>query len=328
MKIVFHGSNAANYRPGFADLVDRDHRIIDLSDALDQPGERQHFESADVVVGIKLHAQMPVPRAARLFQAPAAGTDAIDAALLPSGTTLCNAFGHEHAIAEYVMAALLQRHVPLAGADADLRAQRWTWFAGRPGALRTELGEQTIGLLGYGHIAKAIAQRARAFGMRVLVANRSPVADASIDRYFSLDQLTEFMASADAIVATLPLTARTRSIVAAAELAAMRPEAVIVNVGRGPVIDEQALYDALSQRRIGGAVIDTWYQYPTPDRAQCAPSALPFDQLPNVLMTPHMSGWTSGMVRRRQQTMADNIKRLAEGRPLLNVVASGSAERR
>ena len=87
---------------------------------------------------------MPQPKAVRLYHAPGAGTDAIDAALLPAHSALCNCFGHEGAIAEYVMTALLMRHVPLQAADADLRQQRWTYWAGRPTALRTELGAQTL----------------------------------------------------------------------------------------------------------------------------------------------------------------------------------------
>jgi phosphoglycerate dehydrogenase-like enzyme len=326
LKVAFHGDNAANFRQDFESLIDPAHRIVDLSESLQAPGEREHYETADVVVGIKLNAQMPAPRAMRLFHAPAAGVDAIDATLLPPAATLCNCFGHEDAIAEYVMATLLTRHVPLAQADHDLRQQRWTYWAGRANALRSELGQQTLGLVGFGHIAKALARRAKAFGMRVHVANRSAVADAQVDRTFGLDELPALMGSADAIVVTLPLTPQTSGLVGARELAAMRPDGVIVNVGRGPVIDEQALYDALAQRRIGGAVIDTWYQYPKPAQPECAPSRLPFAELPNLMMTPHMSGWTSGTVRRRQQTIADNIERLAAGRPLLNIVAAPSAE--
>ena len=320
LNIVFHGSNATNFRQGFERLIDVRHQITDVSDNLDNSGERDCYENADVIVGVKFNASLPLPRRLRLFHAPAAGTDAVDLALLPATAALCNCFGHEAAIAEYVMTALLLRHVPLAAADADLRAQRWTYWAGRLTGLRTELGGQTIGLLGFGHIAKAIAARAKAFGMGVHVANRSAVSSPLVDRYFSLAELPSFMGSADALVVSLPLTEQTRGLIGQAELAAMRPEAVILNVGRGPVIEEQALFDALAERRIGGAIIDTWYQYPTPTQAECAPSSLDFASLPNVVMTPHMSGWTTGTVLRRQHTMADNIARLAEGRSLLNVV--------
>ena len=320
LKIVFHGQNAANFRQGFEQLVAPEHQILDLSDALDQPGECAHYESADVVIGIQLNDSMPVPLKARLFHAPAAGTDAVNTALLPATCTLANCFGHENAIAEYVIAALLMRHVPLASADHDLRQQRWTYWAGRQAALRTELGAQTIGLLGFGHIAQTVAQRAKAFGMRVHVANRSPVSHPMVDQSWTLDALQDFMASADAVVVSLPLTDNTLGLVDAKAISAMRPDAVLMNVGRGAVIDEKALDEALASRQIGGAVIDTWYQYPTPTQAECAPSQYDFAALDNVLMTPHMSGWTAGTVRRRQETLADNIARLSRGEALINVL--------
>lgn len=319
MRIVFHGGNAANFRDGFETLLDAPHDIRDVGDLVDQPGERESFEAAEVIVGVKLSAAEPLPKALKLYQAPAAGTDTIDVSRLPPGAVLCNCFGHEPAIAEYVMAALLARHVPLADADARLRKGEWKWWAGRPGALRTELGRQTIGLLGFGHIGKAIAGRARAFGMRVTVANRTLPPDGAADERYGLADLRAFMASADAIVVSLPLNEETRGLVGADLLAAMRPGAVIVNVGRGPVIDPQALYEALGTKRIG-AIIDTWYQYPTPDRPETKPGTFAFDTLPNVVMTPHMSGWTEGTVERRKAAMAENINRLLRGAELANVV--------
>jgi phosphoglycerate dehydrogenase-like enzyme len=322
MKIAFHGNNAANFRGGFAERLGDGHEIVELSDALDRPGEREHFVSAEVIIGIRLGAAEPDPVKLRLYHAPAAGLDAIDASRLPPGAKLCNCFGHEHAIAEYVFAALLQRHVPLIDADERLRKGEWKYWAGSPGALRTELGSQTIGLLGFGHIGKAIAVRAKAFGMRVLVANRSPVAASPlVDMYYGLDALQEFMGAADAIVVSLPLSDQTKGIVDARALATMRPDAIILNVGRGPVIDEAALYDALESRRIGGAIIDTWYNYPSAPGTTALPGKLPFHALPNLIMTPHMSGWTHGTIRRRQQTIADNIRRLSKGEPLVNVIA-------
>ena len=321
MKIVFHGGNAANFRQGFEALLEEPHEIVDVTDALDRPGEKEHFTTADVIVGIKLGNAEPVPNKLRLYHAPAAGTDAIDRSRLPAGSALCNCFGHEHAIAEYVMTALLLRHVPIPDADAKLRQGEWAYWAGRPGALRTELGSQTIGLLGFGHIGKAIAARAKAFGMRVVVANRSPVPHSDlVDESYGLDRLRSFMGSADAIVVSLPLSDQTAGIVGAPEIAAMRSGAIILNVGRGPVIDEQALFDALSQRRIE-AVIDTWYNYPTPDRPQTQPGKLAFNELSNLVMTPHMSGWTTGTILRRQQTIAENIRRLSHNEALLNMVS-------
>lgn len=318
LRIVFHGANAAQFRPGLEHLVGTEHQIEVLEDPLTDPRAIACFQAADVIVGIRLDAQMPRLHQLRLYHAPAAGTDAIDTSLLPAGSSLCNCFGHEQAIAEYVFAALLSRHVPLAQADADLRQQRWTFWAGAPNALRTELGSQTLGVVGLGHIGRTVAQRARAFGMRVHGCNRSASPSDSVDQFWPLDQLDDFMRSVDAVVITLPLTDDTRGLIGERALAALAPHAVLINVGRGPVVQEQALFNALMKKQIGGAVIDTWYQYPGAGKIVAAPSQLDFASLPNVLMTPHMSGWTHGTVQRRQQTLADNIQRLSQGRPLIN----------
>jgi phosphoglycerate dehydrogenase-like enzyme len=321
MKIVFHGANASAFEPGFVDLFERPHDILVVSDGAATAAERDAIASADVLIGVKLDATVPKPERLRLYHAPAAGTDAIDRSRLPPAVPLCNAYGHEYAIAEYVIAAVLNRFIPFAAADRDLRKGEWTLWPSRANTLRREMGDSTMGLLGFGHIGKAIAARAKAFGMRVTVANRSPVSSPLVDQSFGLDQLPAFMASADTIVASLPLLPETRGVVGKEGLAAMRPDAVIVNVGRGPVIDQTALYEALKARRIGGAVIDTWYAYPADIDATVRPARMPFHELDNIVMTPHMSAWTNGTVRRRQETMAENIRRLEHGEPLINLVA-------
>lgn len=321
MKIVFHGANSGAFEPGFSNLLERRHDVSVVSDTLEIAADQQLFREADVLIGIRLDAKLPKPERLRLYHAPAAGTDGIDRSRLPPSVPLCNCFGHEYAIAEYVMAAVLNRFIPLAAADRDLRKGEWTLWPSRPNTVRREMGDSTMGLLGFGHIGKAVAARAKAFGMRVTVANRSPVSSPLVDQSFGLDQMSAFMASADTIVASLPLLPETRGIVGASALAAMRPDAVIVNVGRGPVIDQTALYNALKERRIGGAVIDTWYAYPADINTTMLPARLPFHELDNIVMTPHMSAWTNGTIRRRQETMADNIGRLERGEPLINVVA-------
>ncbi|GAC1339996.1 MAG: 2-hydroxyacid dehydrogenase [Acetobacteraceae bacterium] len=324
MRIVFHGENCASFHGGFASLLGFEAEIDVLSDALDSAAEREAYRTADVIIGVRFDAGLPRPDRLRLFHVPAAGTDAVDLAALPPGTLVCNCFGHEQAIAEYVMAALLQRIVPLAEADRRLRQGDWAYWAGAPERTHAELGGTTIGLLGFGHIAQAVAARARAFGMRVHVANRSPVQSELVDHAVGLDALAGFWGNADYIVVTLPLAPETRGIVGPAAFRAMRPDAVLINVGRGAVVDEQALFEALRDRRIGGAVIDTWYRYPPPSTPHGLPSERPFHTLPNLVMTPHMSGWTAGTIRRRQATMAENIGRRMRGEPCLNVVFGGA----
>jgi phosphoglycerate dehydrogenase-like enzyme len=320
MRIVFHGENPASFSAGFADLVGPGHQVAVLPDALGDE-DRKVFATADVLVTVRFDGSLPRPERLRLLQVPGAGYDGIAFAALPAGVVVCNCFGHEPAIAEYVLGALLMRRIPFTDADRELRQGRWTYRARTRDSVHGELAGSTIGLLGFGHIGQALAMRARAFAMKVHVANRTPVGSSSlVDRYFGLDELPGFWASADSFVVTLPLSPETRGLVGAEAFAAMRPDAVVINVGRGPVVDEAALYQALADRRIGGAIIDTWYDYPTAKTPEIHPSTLPFHELPNVLMTPHMSGWTEGTIRRRQAAMAENVARLAGGRPLLNPV--------
>lgn len=317
MRIIFHGANAATFEPGFAELLEASHEIAVLSDRLEGPNEAAAYLAADVVVGVRLDEALPRP-SARLFQVAGAGTDAVNPALLPAGCALCNVYGHEHAIAEYVISALLARHVPLAEADAQLRRGDWHYWAGKPTGLRSELGDQTLGIVGFGHIGQAVAARAAAFGMRCEVANRSPIEATYVARAWPLDRLVEMAAGVDILLNTLPLTDQTRGLLGAAVLGALPRHAVVVNVGRGPVIDEQTIYDALREGRIAGAILDTWYVYPDAANPSPQPSSLPFHELPNVTMTPHMSGWTQGTIDRRRVAMAENVNRLDRGAPLLN----------
>jgi phosphoglycerate dehydrogenase-like enzyme len=326
MLIVFHGENAASFSDGLAGLLDLAADVVILPDELTSDIDRKTYAEADVIVGTRYNGTLPRPDRLQLFHVPGAGYDAVDFAALPASTVVCNCFGHEQAIAEYVMAALLHRHVPLADADRRLRNGDWAYWAGSADRVHDEMAGKTIGLLGFGHIGKAIALRAKAFEMNVYVANRSPVVTSPlVDRSFMLDDLANFWRSADFIVVSVPLTTETKGIVGAEAFAAMRPTAVVLNVGRGPTVDERALYEALRTNRIAGAVIDTWYQYPEPGHANVLPSSLPFHELPNVIMTPHMSGWTQGTIRRRQETIAGNVMRRARGEPCVHVVGPGQS---
>jgi hypothetical protein len=111
-----------------------------------------------------------------------------------------------------------------------------------------------------------------------------------------------------------------RGLIGPAQLARMKPDAVLINVARGPVADEEALYQALRDGVIGGAVLDTWYRYASPAEPDLRPSRQPFHKLQNVVMTPHLSGWTEGLMPRRLAVIIDNIERLADGRPLRHQV--------
>ena len=265
MRIVFHGENAASFREGFEDAVGRANgtaiEVATLPDVLASEVDRSAYAAAAVIVGVRYDDQLPRPDGLKLFHVPGAGTDGVRFDALPRATAVCNCFGHEQAIAEYVMAALLLRRIPLPAADRDLREGRWTYRAGDPARAHGELAGSTIGLLGFGHIGRAIAVRAKAFEMNVIVANRTPVPQSRlVEGCFTLSELPAFFGLADAYVVSLPLLPETTGIVGRAAFAAMRPHAIVVNVGRGPTIDERALYEALKQERIGGAIIDPYLE--------------------------------------------------------------------
>nr|WP_255700056.1 2-hydroxyacid dehydrogenase [Jiella avicenniae] len=292
-----------------------------LPDDLADDAQRAAFAQADVIVGNRFDAAMPAPDRLRLYQVCATGYDGVDLSLLPASAVVCNCFGHEPAIAEYVMAGLLSHQVRLVDADRRLRQGEWAYRAGSPATVHGEIAGKVLGLLGFGHIGKAIARKAKAFDMLVHVANRSPVEPGDlVDRSHRLEALPDFYAAVDFLVVSLPLSEDTRSLVDDRAFGHMKAGAVLVNVGRGPVVDEAALFEALSLRRIGGAIIDTWYRYPGAEGETASPSRFDFAGLSNVVMTPHMSGWTDGTIDRRRRTIAGNVNRLVAGEALDNVV--------
>ncbi len=324
MNIVFHGKNAQTFFSNFESLLEDDHTIKLLPDTLESEEDIACYAGADVIVGVKHDSSLPTLTKTKLFHVPGAGYDGLDLSLLPSTTTVCNCFGHEQAIVEYIISALLLRHVPLADADKKLRHGDWEYWAGGASGLRTELSSESIGIIGFGHIGKELASRAHAFGMDVSIANRSIVeASNQIKKYYAFDDLSSMLKDVDIVVNTLPLSKDTEGFIGQKEFKDMKRSAVFVNVGRGRVVDEKALFDALNESRIASAIIDTWYVYPAGSESNPLPASLPFHELDNVIMTPHMSGWTHGTVKRRQLTMARNINKLSKGDgDLVNIVST------
>jgi phosphoglycerate dehydrogenase-like enzyme len=191
-----------------------------------------------------------------------------------------------------------------------------------PPAPWPELAGKTLGILGYGRIGQNVARRARAFDMEILAIRRDvgQSAGCELELLGGLDILDEVLRRSDYLAITLPLTAATRGLIGPAQLLLMKPTAVLVNVSRAEIVDERALYGALAARSIAAAALDVWYCYPT-DAAPTLPARQPFHELPNVLMTPHVSGWTDGMLNARAVLIAENIARTSRGEPPLNQVS-------
>jgi phosphoglycerate dehydrogenase-like enzyme len=289
----------------------------------DEAGIVTRLADVDVLVSMAFTREMGAAAGRlKLVQVPGAGLDRIDRTALPAGAWLANAYGHEIGIAEYVLGAMLALTRDFARLDAALRRGVWKsqWAVGvAPPAPWPELAGQTVGIVGYGRIGRALARRARAFDMPVLAIRRDVArsADDDLDLIGGPELLDEVLRRADYLVLTLPLTEATRGLIGAAQLGAMKSTAMLVNISRAEIVDESALYHALVERRIAAAALDVWYRYPT-ETAPMLPAREPFHELPNVLLTPHVSGWTAGMLEARARLIAENIARTARGEPPVN----------
>lgn len=293
---------------------------IEVADSSNREEMTRKILDADALVSMNWPKNMPPAPRLRLLQLPGAGTDGIAFESVPAQATVCNVYEHEIGIAEYVLSAMLQWAVGIPRMDSALRRGQW-YGSHLSGPRHDELYGKTVGIVGYGRIGREVARRSRAFGMRLLACSRTPRgADEFVEGVDGMDQLSALLQASDFVVLALPLERSTIGVIGPQQLARMKPTAVIINVARGALIDERALFEACRDKRIGGAAIDTWFKYPADGDTVAEPSNLPFRELENVIMTPHASGWTEGLRPRRCKIIAANLDRLARGEPLVNVV--------
>jgi phosphoglycerate dehydrogenase-like enzyme len=240
---------------------------------------------------------------------------------LPAGCTVCNVYEHEVPIAEYVMLNMLLLASRQIEHERAFRAGNWLGSGRFNGTFHDELAGATLGLVGYGHIGREVAKRAKAFDMRVTAIRRAgSIDDGLLDWTGTREQLDELLATADYVVIACPLSPETRGMIGERELRRMKPSAFLINPSRAHICDEQALFDALNDRTIRGAALDVWYPYPDTIEQNMRGSQLPFHELENVIVTPHLSAWTEAMMQRRFARIAENLDRFARGGPLVSVV--------
>lgn len=181
----------------------------------------------------------------------------------------------------------------------------------------TMVSGQTLGIVGYGSIGRAVAARARALEMNVLGLRRQvsqqSKRDSLIDQVYGSEQRLEMLSRCDYIIVTVPLTAQTRGLMADAEFAVMKKNAVLINVGRGPTIDERAMIKALSENRIRGAALDVFDQEPLPQ-------GHPFYAMENVLLSPHCADHTPDWLDNAMRFFLAQLERLRRGDTLFNIV--------
>jgi phosphoglycerate dehydrogenase-like enzyme len=286
-------------------------------------------DGVEVLYTFYLSADLSRAPDLKWVQLHSAGVDhLLDHPLMKSDILLTTTSGiHATPIAEYVFASILafNRRVPQMltyQSRHEWPQGRWNLFA------RPELRDRTLGIIGYGSIGREVGRIARCFGMRVVATKRSvsQMRDvgyavqgtgdrkgALLDEAFPPERLSDMLGLCDYVVVTVPLTPETRKLIGEAGLRAMKPSAYLVNISRGETVDEAALIRALQEGWIAGAGLDVFEEEPLP-------SDSPLYDLENVILSPHVSGFTLRYDERASDLFAENLRRYLTGEPLLNLV--------
>jgi phosphoglycerate dehydrogenase-like enzyme len=278
-----------------------------------------HLSDAEIAIAWSIRPeQFAAARKLRWIHSPAAAVHQLMfPELLNSNVVLTNASEvHGPVVAEHVIGLIFAMAKQLPQAARLQQQHVWgqeTMWRGRPRP--REVMGATLGLVGLGAIGRGAAERASALGMRVIATREHPEKEKPVGVHEVLPngRIHQLLSQSDFVVLAVPLTAETRGLMNAARIGTMKPDAYLINVGRGPLIDEAALIEALRNRRIGGAALDVFEKEPLP-----AGSAL-WD-LENVLITPHTAGLTEKLWERHYALISENLRRYLAGDPLLSVV--------
>jgi phosphoglycerate dehydrogenase-like enzyme len=326
MKVLLIGTFASAGRPLLERFLQTECEIISFPGPFDEQRILGEIATADVVVGAPFTRAMGLSATnLRLIHNTGVGTDRYDVASFPANVRLCVSYHHEAGMAEYVIMMVLALTRRVIRFDAQLRQGQWdgSCIFG-PQHTAREIAGTTLGLIGYGRIGREVAKRASALAMRVRAIKRSRTileAETGIDFIGGPQDLPGVLAAADYLVITCPLTAETEGLIGEKQFDLMKPDSYLINVARGKIVEERALYEALRTSRIAGAALDVWYNYPPSTvPSTCYPSAYPFHELNNVIMTPHVSSCTVEAVEARWRDIAYNLEHLETGSTLRNEV--------
>ncbi len=269
-----------------------------------------HTGAADIVVGWRPTAEfLDAAKNLRLFINPGTGVRHLVPLMRGRNITVVNGHGHAEFVAQHAVALLLALCNKIVPHHNWMAAGEWR--KGDADAATIPLEGKTVGLLGYGAINQCVHKLLQGFDLSFAIHRRS--GETTLD---------EFLTQTNILIAAVPDTEETKGMIGSRELELLGPSALIVNVGRGSLIEEEPLYRALKEGRIGGAGLDVWYDYsPEPDDdGHRYPYHFPFHELPNVVLSPHRAA-SPGDHLRRWDDVIENINRFAAGRgDLLNVV--------
>jgi len=266
---------------------------------------------AEIMVGWNVPREA-VQRAPKLrwIHSTAAGVDQLlHPEVLEREIVITSSSGIHQPLVEHVFAMVLALTRRLHIAIRNQMHRRWE----RRQAMGDEVRGKTMGVLGLGHIGAEIAEKAHVFGMRVIGTKRTPAAVPYVDRIYPPDELREVLRASDVVVIALPLTPDTRGLLGEAAFRAMKRTALVINIGRGPIVQEAALVQALQDGWIGGAGLDVFEREPLPADS-------PLWGMEHVIITPHVSGGWPGYMDAAIPLLCDNLRRYLDGAPMRNLV--------
>jgi phosphoglycerate dehydrogenase-like enzyme len=278
---------------------------------------RECAPQADVIVNGTsnpplLSAAIPPARRAKWIHSLWTGVDnVLSPEVLASPLPLTNGRGvFRRPLAEWSIGAMLYFAYNMRRMIRQQQAGVWEAFT------TEEIRGKTLGIVGFGGIGSTTAALARPFGMRIVALRRRPELfeqDQLVDQSFAPEQINHLMASSDYVLLAAPLTEQTRGMIGAPQIAAMKPTGVLINVGRGAVVDEPALVQALEAGKIRGAALDVFAVEPLP-------SGHPFYRLENVLLSPHTADHVQDFIHLAVESFLENLRRFRANEPLLNLV--------
>ncbi|MCC6704557.1 MAG: D-2-hydroxyacid dehydrogenase [Thermomicrobiales bacterium] len=275
-----------------------------------------HLADADVLIGWAAESRhLDAAPKLRWIQTPTAGVDGVDrAAIKARGILLTNSSGvHAVNIPEHILGYMLAFSRQFHRAFEQQQRHEWNGDAIRPHTF--ELMGSTLLVAGLGHIGEGLAVRAKALGMRVIGMRRRLTIEraSAADEVIGFGDLKSRIGEADHVAITLPLTADTEGMFDAGVIAAMKPGAYLYNIGRGSIIDQDALIAALETGHLAGAGLDVTTPEPLPADS-------PLWTAPNVIITPHTSGWSPKNLDRGVPLWIENLRRFRANEPLVNLI--------
>jgi len=253
----------------------------------------------------------------KLIQIPFAGVDKLDFDLYKNyqGIYICNMHANRNAVAEHAFALILALAKNIVTNDRDLRLGRWHGFSTKEPTV--QLQGKSLGIIGLGSIGWEIAKIGHTLGMKVFALKRK-IEEKDIEKKNIMEFLGEkkdlekVIKESDFIVVAVPLTRETKGLIGEKELKSMKGK-YLINISRGVVIDEKALYKSLKEGILAGAAIDTWYQYPTSKQKEISPSKYDFHKLNNIVMSPHTAGYTDKALEENIKSVFENIVKIYYG---------------